>query len=333
MRDEEHKSTSGLPAQVLESKSSDPIPSKETLNPVVDFAAGTFGGMAGLLVGHPLDTVKVRFQTPEIALKYTGGTFHAVRTIFIEERIRGLYKGIASPLAGTAFLNGTVFASYGFFMRLQGGTVSDAPSLAQVALAGAGSGIVASLVTTPTDLVKIRQQLMLSATGLPSTRQVVSSILRTDGFRGLYRGITVTCVRDCGYGVYFATYEGTCRLFKALKSPDRDVIDVNHSSLIQEVEAFESSLSWSELMVSGGLAGVAGWGCTFPLDVVKSQVQAYTGRGRHPGVISLLKGAYQRSGLRGVFAGLTPTLLRAVPVNMVTFFVFESVVAGVSRSP
>ncbi|KAG8861421.1 hypothetical protein FRB96_002870 [Tulasnella sp. 330] len=304
---------------------------KKALDPTVDFAAGTLGGMAGLVVGHPLDTVKVRLQTPEIAFKYTGGTMHAVRTIFLEERIKGLYKGVTSPLAGAAFLNGIVFGSYGFFMKLQGAASLEAPTLGQVALAGAGSGIVASLVTTPTDLMKIRQQTMLLATGVPSTRQMLSAIALTEGLRGLYRGITVTCMRDCGYGVYFATYEGTCRLFKAMKSSDREDTQVNHSSLVQEAGSFESPLTWPELMTSGGLAGAAGWLCTFPLDVVKSQIQAHTGLHPCPSAVSLLQESYRSSGLRGLFAGLSPTLLRAVPVNMVTFLVFESVVAGVHR--
>jgi hypothetical protein len=41
--------------------------------------------------------VKVRFQNPEIAGKYSS-TFHAITTIIKEERFIGLFKGINSPL-------------------------------------------------------------------------------------------------------------------------------------------------------------------------------------------------------------------------------------------
>jgi len=64
----------------------------------VDFIAGTIGGIAGLIVGHPFDTVKVRFQTPGIRAKYRS-TFDALGTIIREERFIGLYKGITSPLS------------------------------------------------------------------------------------------------------------------------------------------------------------------------------------------------------------------------------------------
>ena len=73
-------------------------------------------GMAAVAVGYPFDTgqsshflglslhlifdahpVKVRFQNPLIASKYRS-TAHAFLTIIREERIRGLYRGIAAPL-------------------------------------------------------------------------------------------------------------------------------------------------------------------------------------------------------------------------------------------
>lgn len=57
------------------------------------------------------------------------------------------------------------------------------------------------IVTTPTELVKIRQQALLTPT---TARAVALGILREHGVRGLYRGLPVTALRDCGYGAYFA---------------------------------------------------------------------------------------------------------------------------------
>ena len=58
-----------------------------------------------------------------------------------------------------------------------------------------------SIITTPTELIKIRQQSLLTTT---SARTVALQIIRESGIRGLYRGITATALRDCGYGAYFA---------------------------------------------------------------------------------------------------------------------------------
>lgn len=92
-----------------------------------------------------------------------------------------------------------------------------APTLTQIFFAGAGTGMIGSyvtpatrclpaltlvyrIVTTPTELVKIRQQALLTPI---STRQMLRRIVRQDGIRGLYRGITATGLRDVGYGFYF----------------------------------------------------------------------------------------------------------------------------------
>lgn len=116
-------------------------------------------------------------------------------------------------------MNGLVFASYRFLMKIQLDTPDSIPSLAQIALAGAGSGIISSyvslfcplkpqqilnpprrIVTTPTELIKIRQQASLTPT---SARRIALDIIKDSGIRGLYRGVTATALRDCGYGAYF----------------------------------------------------------------------------------------------------------------------------------
>ncbi|KAG2021027.1 carnitine/acyl carnitine carrier [Coprinopsis cinerea AmutBmut pab1-1] len=322
--------------------------------------------MASLAVGFPFDTVKVRFQSPAIASKYTS-TFSALRTIMREEKLIGLYRGITSPMATVALMNGLVFASYRFLMKLQLENADDTPTLTQIALAGAGSGIVSSLITTPTELIKIRQQSIPT----PSTaRQVAWQIFRESGIKGLYRGITATALRDTGYGAYFFAYEATCRLFAP---PAR-----NSSDIMAHVESEVSTLSWPALLFAGGVAGIAGWLFTFPFDVVKTRIQASkpiystpSGAGLpHHHVNRLARGyatatlstpllhgllpertvakvvprdtnpyrstwstivnSYRSEGVGVFFRGLSPTLIRAIPVNMVTFATFEACVAAFS---
>ncbi|KAJ8515679.1 hypothetical protein ONZ45_g6917 [Pleurotus djamor] len=243
-----------------------PNANPQELDPTVDFIAGTVAGAAGLVVGFPFDTVKVRFQSPQIAGRYRS-TIHAFGTIIREEKFFGLYKGVTSPLATCAFMNGLVFASYRIFMKAQLERPDAQPTLAQIALAGAGSGIVSSIVTTPTELIKIRQQASLTPT---SATRIALQILKQQGLPGLYRGITVTALRDCGYGAYFAAYEATCRYFTTpatlQSSPD-------HSSIFAEVESDMNKLPWYAMLIAGGVAGIAGWLFTFPMDVVKTRMQ------------------------------------------------------------
>jgi hypothetical protein len=55
------------------------------------------------------------------------------------------------------------------------------------------------LLNTPIELVKVRQQLLVT----PAPAHLVAwRILRDDRF-GLWRGLVPTCLRDSGYGTYF----------------------------------------------------------------------------------------------------------------------------------
>ncbi|ESK90703.1 mitochondrial carnitine acylcarnitine carrier protein cacl [Moniliophthora roreri MCA 2997] len=320
------------------------------LNPTVDFIAGTVGGVAGLVVGFPFDTVKVRFQSPEFTHKYRS-TFHAITTIAREERFLGLYRGITSPIATAALLNGLVFASYRFLLKFQLDSPTAAPTLSQIALAGAGCGIISSIITTPTELIKIRQQSLTTPT---TARQVAWNILRKDGLRGLYRGMTSTALRDLGYGAYFWAYEATCRYFTSPRFPYVFTYSSETSVVVHELDHQDTSSSWPVLLIAGGIAGIAGWIFTFPMDVVKTRIQANDGcmylpapntTAHNPSTslikpstvvnpyrntISTMVNSYRAEGMSVFFRGLAPTLLRAIPVNMATFAMFEAVAHALS---
>jgi len=174
---------------------------------------------------------------------------------------------------------------------------------------------------------------------------------------GLYRGITVTALRDCGYGPYFAAYEATCRYLSSSSTTSPDPFT-----------QAEIRLSWPALLLAGGIAGIAGWLTTFPLDVVKTRMQgipptlgssspvipsaivdvspnalsttALLGQeslasSRHVNpyrtILSTIVHSYRTEGFQVFFfRGLSPTLIRAVPVNMATFATFEAMVYAFS---
>jgi len=174
------------------------------------------------------------------------------------------------------------------------------------------------------ELIKIRQQNTLGNTQLPTTRQVALEIWRKGGVRGLYRGFTSTALRDLGFGTYFGTYEATCKFLQSKPPPQRPITSslhaANHGSAFGELEFTETKLSWGKLMIAGGLAGVTSWLSTFPLDVIKSRVQSTEWvRPSVDGVvnpynntISAFRSTLAELGPKGLFAGLSPTLIRLV---------------------
>jgi len=65
-----------------------------------DLAAGSFAGAAGIVVGQPLDTVKVRMQT---STSNCFSRFSAVAAdILRHEGVFGFFKGIMPPMLGAA---------------------------------------------------------------------------------------------------------------------------------------------------------------------------------------------------------------------------------------
>jgi hypothetical protein len=155
---------------------------------------------------------------------HKGGTIlgtvqgHYVSNGVCSYRYRVFRTGVYKAMQATcALLNGLVFSSYRFLMKAQMSDAQTTPTLTQIFFAGAGTGIIGSyvvsavrymlvlnlahsIIVTPTELVKVRQQSLLTPI---STRQMIRRIVQQDGIRGLYRGITATGLRDVGYGYYF----------------------------------------------------------------------------------------------------------------------------------
>ncbi|KAG9352005.1 hypothetical protein JZ751_023256 [Albula glossodonta] len=279
--------------------------------PLVEFVAGWVSGAAGLVVGHPMDTVKVRLQT-QTSYK---GIFDCVARTYAYEGIPGFFKGMAFPVLSIAFCNSVVFGSYSnaldFLTQSQCANRSkDNPaSAAAVFTAGCFSGLAQVLVSAPIDLVKVRLQNQTKGRrGIDGDRyrgpvHCVTVILRQEGPRGLFRGMGALALRDVPcYGLYFLPYEVICNtLTESGKQPGTFAV-----------------------LMAGGIAGVVTWACATPMDVVKARLQMSGAGGRlYSGVLHCISVSLQEEGVRVFFKGLLLNSLRAFPVNAITFLCYE----------
>ncbi|KAF8948725.1 hypothetical protein BGZ47_003052 [Haplosporangium gracile] len=288
---------------------------KKTFSPLSSFIH--FEGIAGLCVGHPWDTVKVRLQSKELAAKYSG-TWNCFSTILKQEKVKGLYKGMASPMVGVALVNALLFGVYGFFMDIQMKNPGDDPTLMQIYLAGTGSGIVNSC---PMELSKIRLQNQDQAAGMAKSggsglgstfykgpMDCFKQTYRQGGIRACYRGLWSTILRETSYGPYFLSYEIFCRVLTPEGQRTQD-------------------LSSGRLVVAGGFAGIAGWLSTYPTDVIKTRIQAQHDSlpksQQFKGMWDCTKHMYREEGFRVFFRGVNATVIRAFPCNAATFLVYS----------
>ncbi|RKO97811.1 mitochondrial carrier, partial [Caulochytrium protostelioides] len=237
------------------------------------------------------------------------GTWHCLTSTIRNEHVIGLYKGMSSPLVGVAVINSLLFGAYGWFLRRLGPSDPDLdPSVRTIFLAGGASGIINAFFSTPMELIKIRLQNQTQAVvaGQPrftGNRDVIRHIWRTEGFRGYYRGLAATLVRETpSYGAYFASFE----VLSEWLCPDSS-------------DSLAESENTLPILVAGGGAGVAGWVITYPFDVIKTQMQA-PAASAYRSVMHCATTLYHRHGARFFFQGLTATCIRAFPTNAATFY-------------
>ncbi|RUS12582.1 mitochondrial carrier domain-containing protein [Endogone sp. FLAS-F59071] len=136
--------------------------------------------MVGKFVEYPFDTIKVRLQTQPLQNPTYKGPIDCLTRTLKQEGVKGLYKGLSSPLVGSMLENAALFVGYKQIQR----TIRDLSatpdqriayahitneddlpplSVPQLFLAGAVSGALTSIVLTPVELVKCKLQVQLAA--------------------------------------------------------------------------------------------------------------------------------------------------------------------------
>ncbi|EUC62494.1 ornithine transporter 1 [Rhizoctonia solani AG-3 Rhs1AP] len=267
----------------------------------IDLIAGSMGGVAEVIVGQPLDTIKTRAQIAPKGM-FTGPMNILTQTMK-NEGFFALYKGMASPLLGIAGVNSLLFASYAISKRI----VSPFPelSLPEIAAAGAMAGAVNSILASPVEMFKVRMQGQYGAKGDKKLSKVFWDMWRDYGFKkGVMRGFWATVAREIpAYAGFYTGYEFAKRQFRSKYGNQVPV--------------------WG-LLASGSCGGICYWLSCYPLDVVKSRVQLANAPPKGFDYIAQeLRTIIRESGFTGLFRGLSPSLLRSIPAAASTFAAYE----------
>ncbi|KAI8639678.1 mitochondrial carrier domain-containing protein [Parasitella parasitica] len=264
-----------------------------------DVIAGTLAGWAQVLVGQPLDTIKVMLQTQSSSHIYRSAT-DCFRQLVRQEGVKGLYRGVAPPLAGIGFCNAVMFMSNGYFRRLLQKDASKPLSIFEIGAAGSMAGSVMSFLNCPIELLKVKLQTQDSQ-GFKGVIDCGVRSIRSQGLMGIYRGMVMTLLRDVpGTFAYFVCYESFKKLFKSMRK--------------------DGQLKTIDLLMAGGFSGFAAWVPSYPQDVIKSCYQNET---RFKSYRQVFTEILRRRGPRAFFNGIGPAMVRAFPANAATFFAYE----------
>ncbi|KAI8849734.1 mitochondrial carrier domain-containing protein [Chytridium lagenaria] len=288
---------------------------------VKELFAGCVGGIVQVLTGQPFDTVKVRLQTqPD---KYTN-LIDCVKKTYANEGFVGFYKGTLTPLIGigacVSIQFGALEASKRFFALRNPVKDPNALSLSQLYLSGAFSGFANSFLSGPIEHVRTRLQVQAGNAASAAYKGPVDfakKVVGLYGVQGLYKGQGITLLREChGYGIYFMTYEALIQRTMRVEGKKRNEI----SALTQ--------------CGFGAMSGYTLWIMIYPIDVIKSRLQTDSfikAEQKYKGSLDCARKILAVEGVRGLYRGFLACMLRAGPVNAVTFVAYEATMSLIGR--
>lgn len=287
---------------------------KVTIPPYMKAISGSIGGVVEASCLQPIDVIKTRLQLDRVG-NYKG-ILDCGSTVANSEGIRALWKGL-TPFATHLTLKyalrmGTNAVLQSAFKDSETGVISHQARL----FSGFGAGVLEALViVTPFEVVKIRlqQQKGLSPELLKYKGPIhcARMIIREEGILGLWAGAAPTVMRN-----------GTnqAAMFTAKYMFDK--------ALWNKQEGDGKFLQPWQSMISGFLAGTAGPICTGPFDVVKTRLMAQSksdGDVKYKGMIHAIRTIHAEEGLRALWKGLLPRLMRIPPGQAIMWGVADQV--------
>ncbi|KAK2993414.1 hypothetical protein RJ640_021633 [Escallonia rubra] len=292
-----------------------PVVAKELI------AGGVAGGFAKTVVA-PLERVKILFQTRRAEFQSIG-LLGSCRKIAKTEGVLGFYRGNGASVARIVPYAALHFMAYEQYRRW---IIDTFPGVGRGPIldltAGSFAGGTAVLFTYPLDLVrtKLAYQVVgspkMDLKGVIPTEQVYKGILdcfsktyKEAGIRGLYRGVVPSLYGIFPYaGLKFYFYE---EMKRRVPEDYRKGITVK--------------------LVCGSVAGLLGQTFTYPLDVVRRQMQVQRllapNSGDMKGTMESLVMIVQKQGWKQLFSGLSINYMKVVPSVAIGFTVYDVVKA------
>ncbi|GJE94906.1 mitochondrial carrier [Phanerochaete sordida] len=311
------------------------------------FIAGGVAGAASRTVVSPLERLKIIQQVqPRNADGQYKGVWRSLVRMWKEEGFRGYMRGNGInclriiPYSAVQF---TTYEQLKKWFTASGSRQLDTPTRL---VSGALAGITSVCTTYPLDLVRSRLSIATASipiqapasrpatSGQPAlasayhtsatasaTKQVATAFSKADltmwgmtlkvmreegGVRALYRGLIPTAMGVAPYvGINFAAYEAL-----------RGVVTPPGKSSV------------SRKLACGALAGSISQTLTYPFDVLrrKMQVTGMSALGvKYNGALDALQSIVRTEGVRGLYRGLWPNLLKVAPSIATSFFTYELV--------
>ncbi|KAI0785818.1 mitochondrial carrier [Abortiporus biennis] len=284
----------------------------------------TAGGIAGAMEAlccQPLDTIKVRMQLSKSGrapgTKARG--FIATGAMIVKrETPLALYKGLGAVLTGIVPKMAVRFASFESYKNWLADKETGKTSLGNIFISGLAAGTTeAVLVVTPMEVVKIRLQAQMHSLADPletpryrNAGHAVYTIVREEGIRALYRGVSLTALRQAtNQGANFTAYQEIKKFAQRMQPELEDLPSYQH-------------------MLIGLISGAMGPFSNAPIDTIKTRLQkapAEPGKSALQRITAIAGDMWRAEGVTSFYKGITPRVLRVAPGQAIVFAVYERV--------
>eukprot|EP00759_Apiculatamorpha_spiralis_P054105 PhF_6_TR6828/c0_g1_i1/m.9832/K14684/SLC25A23S; solute carrier family 25 (mitochondrial phosphate transporter), member 23/24/25/41 len=283
----------------------------------ITFTAGLCAGAVSRTCTAPFDRMKVLMQEGRIAqftmshptvntVQNNMNLMSAYRVILRDGGIGAFWRGnfVNCLKAGPEFA-----AAFTFRELLLENVCCDRrkPSMAENFFVGAMGGGMAQIVIYPMELVKAR--MAVSTPGeFKGIADCISQCHRKGGVREFYKGLGanlsgVVPHRGLEMGMFFTLEQIFCKQF-GVETPD---------VLTMTLFGFMSS-TYAQII-------------TYPLNLARTKIQTQGMNGRpirYHGTWDCIRTVVREEGVRGLFRGLVPNLMKAVPASTLMYIVFKS---------
>ncbi|KMZ60237.1 hypothetical protein ZOSMA_5G01020 [Zostera marina] len=260
-------------------------------------------------VTHPLDVLKVRLQMQLVGQKgQLLGMGRVLTQVMKNEGARALYLGIMPALTRSLLYGGVRLGLYEPCKYVCDFTFGSTNVLVKIAC-GAFSGVIATALTNPMEVLKVRLQMNSSRKlqqGRRGAIREIHSIVAREGVKALWKGVGPAMARA-----------------GALTASQLATYDESKQALLR-LTVLEEGFQLH--FISSVVAGTMGTLATTPLDMIKTRLmlqrESNASRIYNNGFHCAYK-VLNEEGFRAVYKGGLVTFMRLGPQTTITFVVCE----------
>ncbi|KAJ2059830.1 Pyrimidine nucleotide transporter, mitochondrial [Coemansia sp. S146] len=303
------------------------------VEPWLHFVAGGLGGMIGAVATSPLDVLRTQqqlygtasiqgtMQPPRSTNIVLRSMYPLIRTggflkeIYLREGVKGWYAGLGPSLAGIIPARAIQFFTYGNGKRIltQWNDGRETP-LVQLSAAGLAA-VVTTTATSPIWMVKTRMQILRGK--YTNSLSCLRSIIQKEGIWGLYKGTSASYLGASESAIQWMIYERLKYIMSLRQS--REPGARKHGKTMSD---------WFEYFGAAASAKLLASLVSYPHEVLRTRLRQppdANGVVKYTGLMHSAKTIYLEEGIRGLYGGLTPHLLRTVPNAAIMFLSYELV--------